>query len=344
MKPRVTIIIPVYNVEKYLARCLDSVLGQHISCWEAVLVDDGSCDGSGAIADAYAARDGRFHVIHRQNGGLSAARNTGIEWALQNCMGEYLSFLDSDDWLHPQFLELMLDAMESTGAKVAMGGMLNTEKPVDIFPPVDNRAVVFYAEDLFLSRKWDFNYACGKLYRREDFRTLRFPEGKIFEDVFTTYRVLFGAESVALVDAPLYCYFYNREGISHSPWKEQELVIFEGMEEQLAFYQARGFTRAYEKEHRLYLNHFAYQIARIRENKAEFEKNKHHIPVLRRRMLAIIRESRGRYTPANMPQCFAAAYPVAWKCRNLGCAVVRIRKEEGFRGVLRRIRERLTER
>ena len=344
MKPRVTIIIPVYNVEKYLARCLDSVLGQRVSCWDAVLVDDGSCDGSGAIADAYAARDGRFHVIHRQNGGLSAARNTGIEWALQNCMGEYLSFLDSDDWLHPQFLELMLDAMESTGAGVAMAGRNYTKSDSVLFPEIYAKPECMTAEELFLRREWDFNFAWGKLYRREDFRTLRFPEGKVFEDVFTTYRVLFGAESVALVDAPLYCYFYNREGISHSPWTEQELVIFEGMEEQLAFYQARGFTRAYEKEHRLYLNHFAYQIARIRENRAEFEKNKHHIPVLRRRMLAIIRESRGRYTLANMPQCFAEAYPAAWKCRNLAYTAVRIRKDEGFRGVLRRIRERLTER
>ena len=133
---KVTIIIPVYNVEKYLRRCLDSVRNQTVSCWEAVLVDDGSPDGSAAICLEYADRDARFHVIRQENGGLSAARNTGIRWALSNSESGYLTFLDSDDWLHPQFLEQLIHAMESTGAGAAMAGRNYTDRDTDPFAEI----------------------------------------------------------------------------------------------------------------------------------------------------------------------------------------------------------------
>lgn len=333
METRVTLVVPVYNVEKYLRRCLDSVLGQTLSCWDMVLVDDGSPDGSGVICEEYAARDSRIHVIHRENGGLSAARNTGIEWALRSSESRYLTFLDSDDWLHPEFLEILLGSLESTGAQAAMAARCYTDTFPETYPRVAAAPEVLDPETLFLSREWDFNFAWGKLYRKEDFRTLRFPEGKIFEDVFTTYRVLFSVEKIAFVDTGLYYYFYNREGISHSPWNEKELVIFEGMRQQLSFYKEEGFARAYEREHMLYLNHFAYQIARIRENKADFEKNKHHIPPLRREMLAIIRQSGGKYNRTNMPQCYTAAYPRLEEFRRLAAAAGRTMKEEGLKGV-----------
>lgn len=342
MEAKVTIVIPVYNVEKYLRRCLDSVLDQTAACWEAVLVDDGSPDGSGAICEEYAARDSRFQAIHRENGGLSAARNTGIQWALTGSDSEYLTFLDSDDWLHPRFLEVLLNALEETGCRAAMAARNYTDTYSASFPEVNALPEVLTAEELFLQREWDFNFAWGKLYRKEAFAEIRYPEGKIFEDVFTTYRVLFAAEKVALVDAPLYCYFYNREGISHSPWNEKELVIFEGMEQQLVFYKANGYHRAYEREHWLYLNHFAYQIARIRGNKADYQKNKHHIPPLRRRMLAIIRQSEGKYNRKNMPQCYETAYPMTWKCRHLVSAAVGTMRKQGVAGILKKLTARLT--
>lgn len=341
MGPKVSIVIPVYNVEKYLRRCLDSVLGQSLSCWEAVLVDDGTPDGSGAICDEYAAQDSRFHVIHRENGGLSAARNTGIEWTLQNSESQYLTFLDSDDWLHPQFLQILLQALETTGSQAAMAARCYTDTYTGEFPECEGKSEVMDGESLLLSREWDFNFAWGKLYRKEDFRTLRFPEGKIFEDVFTTYQVLIPAKRIAFADCELYYYFYNREGISHSPWNPKELVIFEGMRQQLAFYEQNGYIRAYEKEHRLYLNHFAYQIVRIRANKEDYEQNKKYIPALRREMLRIIRQSGGKYNRTNMPQCYAAAYPGFTAMRALTERVKNAWRCYGFRGILKKIKGKI---
>lgn len=340
METTVSIIIPVYKVEKYICRCLDSVLGQTFPAWEAILVDDGSPDNCGDICDEYAARDHRFHVLHRENGGLSAARNTGIEWALQHSDSRYLTFLDSDDWLHPQFLEILMRSMEETGAQAAMAARCYTDTYTEEFPFCEDvKTELLDSEELFLRREWDFNFAWGKLYRKDSFRTLRFPEGKIFEDVFTTYQVLFSVEKIALADVGLYYYFYNQEGISHSPWNPRELVIFEGMRQQLAFYEKNGFRRAYEKEHMLYLNHFAYQIARIRENKADYEHNKHYIPGLRREMLRIIRESKGTYNRTNMPQCYAATYPKLTEVKRLTAAAVRTLRTSGLKGITGKIQE-----
>ena len=101
MNPEISIIIPVYKAEKYLRRCLDSVLSQTLSNWECILVDDGSPDQSGAICDEYAAKDSRFRVIHKPNGGVSSARNEGLDTA----KGEFICFIDSDDWVGPKYLE-----------------------------------------------------------------------------------------------------------------------------------------------------------------------------------------------------------------------------------------------
>ena len=111
----ISIIVPVYNVERYLARCVDSVLGQTYPSWELILVDDGSFDRSPAICDEYAGRDGRIKVVHKKNGGLSSARNVGLDMM----RGEYVTFLDSDDYWHPCYLEILLNFVEEKQADIA---------------------------------------------------------------------------------------------------------------------------------------------------------------------------------------------------------------------------------
>lgn len=338
---KVSIIIPVYNVEKYLARCLDSVINQTYLNLEIILVDDGSPDNCGAICDEYALRDDRVRVIHQENGGLSAARNSGIEWCLSNSDSKYLTFIDSDDWVHPQFVDILVNAMESSEAQVSMVGRVYTDEYSDSFKQYDGLAEpqLYNGEDLFLTREWDFNYAWGKLYRKTDFQTLRYPEGKNFEDVFTTYQILFAAKIIALQDIGLYFYFHNKEGISHSPWTPKELVVFEGMRQQLNYYAAHGFDRAYKKEHRLYLNHFAYQIVRIRSNKENLRQNKPYIKQLCSEMMRIIHESGGKYNYKNMPQCYAAAYPKLTEYRRLISAAAQRLKKDGVAAVIKRICE-----
>lgn len=341
--PEISVIVPVYKVEKYIHRCIDSILAQSFRDFELILVDDGSPDHCGAICEEYAAKDSRIHVIHQANGGLSAARNTGIEWALAHSDSQWLTFIDSDDWIHPQFLEMLVHSVQTSGAQVGMVGRNYISEFDPAYIPYPNlpNPEIYTGEDLFLSREWDFNYAWGKLYRKEDFRTLRYPNGKNFEDVFTTYQVLFRVKEIALVDIPLYFYFYNAEGISHSPWSEKEMVIFEGMHQQMDFYRANGYHRAFEKEERLYIHHHAYQLVRIRENKAAWKKDKSTWRKVRREMLVLMKSSNGKYTFKTMPYCFEAAHPHVAGINALARRVVNAWRHYGFHGIWKKIREKL---
>ena len=322
----VAIVVPVYKVEKYLKRCVDSILGQTYQDFELILVDDGSPDQCGDICEEYACQDKRIIVLHRENGGLSAARNTGIEWIFENSRSQYLTFIDSDDWIHPQYLEILLQVLKKNNVAVSVADFKSVkEYRAEIIKDFVHLPMeeVTGAEDFFLNHEWNFNYAWGKLYRREYFKQIRYPEGKKFEDTFTTYKILFAAGKVAFIDLPLYYYFYNMEGISHSLWTPSELAVMDGIREQINFYKANGFVRALEKEERLYVSHYSFQIQRIRENKTDYEKNKVYIKRLRKEMLELIRQNPGKYGYRKMPQCYEAAYPRLMKMYHIVRRLIR---------------------
>lgn len=308
----ISVIVPVYKVERYLKRCVDSILMQTVRDFELILVDDGSPDQCGEICEKYAEKDKRIAVLHRANGGLSAARNTGLDWIFANSSSNYVTFIDSDDWIHPRYLEILLRIIELNNVAVSVGQFQKVNKYVTGNENKENsipKEEVLEAEDFFLRHEWNFNFAWGKLYRKEYFRNVRYPEGKNFEDTFTTYKVLFAGKTVAFIDYPLYYYFYNTEGISHSLWNPSELVIMEAIREQIRFYKKNGFERALEKEKQLYVNHYAYQICRIRANTSNLKKNRKFIKVLRKEMMQLIRQNPEKYGYRKMPQCYEAAYP-----------------------------------
>ena len=115
----ISVIVPVYKVEQFLSRCVDSILAQTYPDFEVILVDDGSPDNCGEICDGYARTDSRIHVIHQENGGLSAARNSGIDWTFENSDSRWLAFVDSDDWVHPDFLKVLYETAEQTLCKIS---------------------------------------------------------------------------------------------------------------------------------------------------------------------------------------------------------------------------------
>ena len=118
----ISVIVPVYKVEKYIHRCIDSILAQTFSDFELILVDDGSPDNCGRICDEYALKDNRIHVIHKENGGLSDARNAGIDWAFEHSDSEWITFIDSDDWVHKKYLESLINGAINTNSDVVIGG------------------------------------------------------------------------------------------------------------------------------------------------------------------------------------------------------------------------------
>ncbi len=208
----ISVIVPVYKVEEYLEDCIDSLLRQTYRSLEILLIDDGSPDRCGEICDRYAAADSRIRVFHTENKGLSAARNYGIERA----GGEYLGFVDGDDSIEPDMFERLLGAIEEAGADIAVCGrfMEYPEKTETISPPegVFNREEAVKALALLKIRNptWD------KLWRRECFDEIRFPDGRVYEDIATTYRIFLRTQKVVCIPDALYHYRIRESGISKS--------------------------------------------------------------------------------------------------------------------------------
>lgn len=232
MKPEISIIVPCYKVENYIEKCVDSILDQTFRDFELILVDDGSPDNCPAICDRYAAQDPRVKVIHKTNGGLSDARNYGLNIA----EGRYIGFVDSDDWIAGDMFESLYQAIRSQDADIAVcchyevsDGVFNRINSFDGFPVVlDN---VKAMSELLIDQRIQ-NLAWDKLYRRELFRGVAYPVGVAFEDIPTTYKLFMKAEKIAIVDKPLYYYLKRTESISGTYDLKKRLDKFNGTYEK----------------------------------------------------------------------------------------------------------------
>lgn len=212
-----SVIIPVYNVEEYLVKCVDSILNQTYRKLEVILVNDGSRDSSGSICDDFARKDSRVRVIHKENGGLSSARNAGMDAAA----GEYISFIDSDDWIEPDSYERLLGLMERYQVKLVCGGNWDVngatgEKTLGICPKEE--ALVTAEEFVGRMFLWDGcdSSVCDKIFHRSLLENFRFPEGQVSEDVAITYKIVLGAERAVLSSYPFYNYYHRVGSISRA--------------------------------------------------------------------------------------------------------------------------------
>ena len=244
--PQISIIVPVYNVEAYLHRCVDSILAQTFTDFELILVDDGSPDNCGAICDKYAQKDARVHVIHRQNGGQSAARNDGIDWVFANSDSRWLNFVDSDDWVHPQMLEQLYRAVIEHDVMISICGYRETNGEKIWSGNEECSSILRPIEQYFVEHNIGAVVPWGKLYRRECFRSIRYPVGKIYEDEYVTYRILFQFEKIAVIDMPMYAYYVNPEGTMRSEWTVRRLDALTAFEQQLEFFSKNGYTCCYQ--------------------------------------------------------------------------------------------------
>lgn len=226
MQPLISVIIPIYNVESYLRRCLDSVLRQTYPNLEIILVDDGSPDNCPSICDEYATKDTRIIVIHKKNGGLSDARNAGLDI----CKGDYITFIDSDDSISHNYAEQLINVAVKNDADIAIGRMSNS-KSIET-----NKTTIFSPEEALLgefgSNPSAFITSCGKLFKKELWSTIRFPLHKVHEDVFTTYLIFHKAKKIAFLDTILYNFFIREGSITSAGFS---LDLLEAQENRYLF-------------------------------------------------------------------------------------------------------------
>ncbi len=237
---KISVIVPVYKVEPYLHRCVDSILAQTFSDFELILVDDGSPDNCPVICDEYAQKDSRVVVIHKKNGGLSSARNAGLDWAMANSQSQWIAFVDSDDWVHSLYLEKLYAAVTEENVQVSICLYAETygdhppfQEPLSPEGTTLNRQQL---QELSLQVKDVAVVAWNKLYQKELFAKIRYPLGKLHEDEFTTHRILWGAEKGVLLQDVLYYYFQRSDSIMGRPFTAANLDANEAFQEQIRFY------------------------------------------------------------------------------------------------------------
>lgn len=242
----ISVIVPVYNVEPYLRRCVDSILRQTFRDFDLILVDDGSPDHCGEICDEYAEKDERIHVIHQKNRGLSAARNAGIDWANENSDSEWLMFVDSDDWIHSEMLAYMIGANLRMKTRISICSSFQPCNDQIPFPRTGQDILCrVKPEKYFVSFKSLANAAWGKLYHKSCFEKERFPEGRFHEDMFIMHRILFREQSVALTNCVFYAYYLNPKSITQRAWHPGRMDCIDGYLEQIDWFKAHGYQEAY---------------------------------------------------------------------------------------------------
>lgn len=255
--PLISVIVPCYKVEDYMPRCIDSILRQTYKNLEIILVDDGSPDRCGEICDAYADKDSRIRVIHKLNGGLSDARNVAIDQA----KGEWITFIDGDDFVSDNYVEVLYNIVAGLGCECAVCP-LNPFKEGE-YPVVDNTSrhhermqPLEAVGQMFYQERFD-NNAASKLYHKRLFESgIRFPKGRVFEDLAITYKLLLLSNGVAYTDATLYHYLLREDSIEgqYNPKKiEDGMAVLKSLDDNIGMFH--GIEKAYQSRKFSFLLH-----------------------------------------------------------------------------------------
>lgn len=264
---KISVIVPVYNVENYLDKCIESIVNQTYKNLQIILVDDGSTDTSPKKCDEWAKKDERIKIVHKKNGGLSSARNAGIDIS----QGEFLTFVDSDDWIENNFIEELHKAIVVNNADISICGFKKIE---------DSTCKILYEESccnkdiviengldlLFTQKNVTYVVAWNKMYRKGIFNKLRYKEGKLHEDEFIIYDVYNLAKNgVALVNKNLYNYLQRKNSIMGKTTNEKCFDIVEAFNFRLK--QVNVNSKYYCKAVQQYLNAYVLVYLRIKDNK-----------------------------------------------------------------------------
>lgn len=230
----VSVIVPVYNVEKTLNRCVNSIVNQTYTDLQIILIDDGSPDGSPAMCDEWFSRDSRIEVIHQRNRGLSGARNAG----LLKAVGEYVAFVDSDDYVEPDYIETMINAQVSSGADMVICSV--AEETADgedrLTDGIIDSVEVIDAHECFRRVDWRYITAWNKLYNRRLWEHVSFPEGKIHEDEYVFHEIVSQCSAIVVLPNKLYHYVENTSGIMHGRFSTRNLTRLQAYARRIQFF------------------------------------------------------------------------------------------------------------
>lgn len=309
-RPRISVIVPVYRVEDYLDVCVESVQRQSFTDWELILVDDGSPDGCGEICDNWAARDSRIQVIHQTNGGLSAARNSGVKAA----RGEWLAFLDSDDWWDPAFLEEMLQGLQESGAPLCIcGWKYEYEKagdgPEELLPLSGVLSAREVLMQMALPKGVVYVTAWNRLIRRDLWGDLSFPPGKLHEDEFVAHLLIDRADRVCLLDRPLVHYRQRGGSITAQSADIRHWDGTEALLKRFAYYENKGYSELLEP---CFQGIRSQYFLCLREQDTDSSQGKNRLKTMQRD-LAVLLKHKELINQLPFGERLAFSFPRLWK-------------------------------
>lgn len=254
MNELITIVVPVYNVESYLDKCVESIVKQTYKNLEIILVDDGSTDNSGKMCDEWAEKDSRIKVIHKENGGLSDARNKGIDIAT----GKWIGFIDSDDYIDVTMFEKLYKACIENNCKISSCGFLRE------FDDKSRNERWTTKDDMLLDRDGMMEYlyrgavtcvAWNKLYDITLFDNIRYPYKKIHEDQYTTYKVFCQTDKLYYISECLYYYYQRENSITGVSFSIKNLDILEALEQAMDYHKEHGYMKYYDRAKQEYIRY-----------------------------------------------------------------------------------------
>ena len=263
---KISVIVPAYNAEEFLRRCVDSITSQTYKDLEIILVDDGSTDNTPSICDEYAEKEERVKVIHQENGGLSAARNAGMEAATT----DYYVFVDADDEILPTMIDTLWYVMQETGADISQCGLqpifgIEDREGVHeskVFNPKEVGDIEVYEGNEKLLKIYDlkpWSWVCvvqwNKLFKKSIFDEIRFPQGAYHEDEYVIHRELAAADKFAYVKTPLYMYYKHDGGITALKTAKRKHDVIEAMLDRVKFFQEEGYQELAVSAYESFLYH-----------------------------------------------------------------------------------------
>lgn len=242
--PLISVIVPIYNVEAYLEKCINSIICQSYRNLEIILVNDGSTDNSQKICEEYKKKDSRIKVIHKENGGLSDARNCGLEIAT----GEYIAFLDSDDWIDEELYSTLYNLIKKYNADISICSFKNVFSEDEKLNRINNEYVYDNIEALnrlYTKEGTQMVVAWNKLYKRKILSNMKFPKGKIHEDAFLIPRLLYNAKRIAYIEKELIYYRYTPNSITNSKFNIKRLDYLEALDNTNNFFKEKKLDELY---------------------------------------------------------------------------------------------------
>ncbi len=268
-KELISVIVPIYNVEKYLEKCITTIVNQTYKETEIILVDDGSTDSCPKICDNWLKKDERIKVIHKKNGGLSDARNAGIDIA----KGKYICFVDSDDYLEKNYIEKLYFSLKENNTNISQCGIKYVDENNRTLKTIGyssnclisgRQAIIESLNEHFVENEVVWN----RLYKKNIFDIIQFPVGRIHEDEYVIYKILYNEEKISIISDALYCYRQSNTSIMRSNYNLKKFKDFcDAYDEKIMYFRERNDIQIHDMVIRSYLSNLSNIYIKLSNNR-----------------------------------------------------------------------------